>query len=252
MNIAYVSALYNIYGKEDVSNILIKNVTFLIKSGINLIIYVDDFYEKILNDIGLSDKIKLINRPLCAFNIYNAIINSKNMLNLPSRRNQAKDTYEYIALMNTKIEFLLHAMNEVSPNISYIAWIDAGITKLFVNRDKCLSRLLKLQILNLDTVLFPGCYRRYIPFEQLCNDVYWIFLGTFFICNRSYISTFYHLSFSSIAKFFRKRCISWEVNTWIDILNENPQIFRWYYADHNDCLTNFPPEYTLQPIDIVN
>lgn len=240
-DIVYVSALYDIYGKSEVSDILVRNVAHLVKKRMKLVIYVDTFYAGILRDMEKAETVRVEEVPLNEWHVYKAVVESRKMIRLPERRNTTKDTYEYMGLMNTKIECLKRAAE--TEEAEYIAWIDAGISKLFKDKESSLNKLERLKLKNVHTGLFPGCYRKPIAFDQLCKEVYWIYLGTFFICKRSFVPQFYALSFQSIAKFFRQRYITWEVNVWIDIYNINPNLLHWYAADHNDLLTEIPPQY---------
>ena len=151
--------------------------------------------------------------------------------------NAEKDTCEYMALMNSKIEFLLKSLSLV--NTPYISWIDAGISKIFQNPDKVFSTISTLNISHLNNVLIPGSYKRNVSFEDLKKNIWWVFLGDFFICNKEIVLNFYEESIKSVSKFIKAGYIAWEVNVWIDVAN-NSTFFEWYYGDHNDRIVNIP------------
>lgn len=241
-NIVYTSALYNIYGNPKFSEILSKNVEWLLSSNLKIFLYVDEFFYKITQNLKISDNITIILKPLSNLIIYNKIMLT-DQLQLPGYRNIDKDTKEYMALMNNKIEFIKYTKDIVKTR--YVTWIDAGITKMFKNRDNCFNKLKNLNIEKLTNILQPGCYERNLTFEQLNNNVWWCFLGCFFICNVNVIEDFYEKSLISIDKFMSKNKITWEVNIWIDISQNNPKLFTKYYADHNDSLTEIPNEYKI-------
>jgi hypothetical protein len=171
------------------------------------------------------------------------IMANKNFLSLPLTRNPEKDTYEYMALMNTKVEFLYRATHLTDRD--YIAWLDAGASKMFLTKEISFSRLETTKITNINNILIPGCYIRYIDFHDLCRSVWWLFLGTFLICKRSFVSTFYNRSLQSLCKFIANKFILWEVNIWADILYQYPDTFEWYYSGHTDEFTIFPSKYTI-------
>lgn len=40
--------------------------------------------------------------------------------------------------------------------------------------------------------------------------------------------------------FEKEKCLTWEVNIWFYIYKNNPDLFDWYYGDHNiTMLKNF-------------
>jgi len=55
-------------------------------------------------------------------------------IGLPNSRNEAKDTTEYILLMNAKTEFLKIAIENNPFGSSHYAWIDFNIYHIFGNR----------------------------------------------------------------------------------------------------------------------
>jgi hypothetical protein len=243
MNVTYVSALYNIYGSTSVSERLLRDVNILLRQPLRLIIYVDDFYMKQLKDMDVSSTVTLVHLPLYQLHIYNMIIANKDLLRLPNNRNNDKDTHEYLALMNTKIEFLHRAKKELVKT-EYIAWIDAGCSKMFSDKESSFSRLCNSKLHNVRTVLIPGCYIRNIPFINLCQSVQWLFLGTFFLSHIDYVDEFYGLCLQTLIKFVISGHLTWEVNVWAQLMYDHPQSIRWYYADHNDQFTIYPQEFT--------
>lgn len=233
MSIVYVSALYNIYNSQTVSERLIKDFTKLISRDIRLILYVDSYYQGIIDNLKLKDNITVIHLPLERVGIYNMIIKNKNHLRLPTNRTYEKDTYEYMALMNSKIEFVYRSLSLV--NSDYISWIDGGVGKMF-KKDETFDKLSKLELVNVNKILIPGCYIRHISFDDLCRNVWWIFLGTFFICPRDQVDIFYMRSLESLGKFIINKSITWEVNIWANIMYEYPNLFQWYQSGHDDGL----------------
>lgn len=240
MNITFVSALYNIYNDNKVSDRLTKDVLKLLGSNLNLIIYVDSFFFNVIKDISYKDNIIIIKCPLTKISIYSNIIKQKNKLTLPSMRNIEKDTCEYMALVNSKFEFLLKSISLIET--PYIAWIDAGISKILSNPEDMFNSISKYNIENLDTILIPGAYQKDISFKDLQTNIYWIFLGGFFICAKDIINKFYFSLEETIKKFIQYNSIVWEVNVWVE-LSKTMKIFEWYKADHNDTMFIIPEKY---------
>ena len=239
MNVTYVSSLYNLYTDTVFSDILLKNVQFLLNTNLKLIIYVDEFFHDKFKSLQISDTITVILKPIHELIIYNKIM-SKN-LQLPPNRNIDKDTIEYMALINSKIEFVNYALKLI--DTPYIAWIDAGIAKVFNDKIKSFNNLEKLNIVYLDTILQPGCDNVKLTFDDLAKGVSWVFLGGFFICPFDKVKLFYEKSLYHVNKFMDENKIVWEVNIWVDIYNENPSFFTKYYGDHNDDMVVIPNEY---------
>ena len=248
MNVTYISALYNIYsGKKDaetiVSNRLLRDVGILLVQPIKLIIYVDQFYWDVLSELPKSDTVTIIHLPIEELHIYNMIVKNAEHIKLPGSRNLEKDTHEYIALMNTKVEFMYRA--SLLNTSEYLAWIDAGCSKMFKEPTESISRLVQCELKDISKILIPGCYMRYCNFNELQNNVWWIFLGTFFICNKNFILEFYNLSLQALVRFLIKNIMVWEVNVWIDIMNTHSSTFEWYYSNHDDGFTKFPAQFLI-------
>lgn len=240
-NITYVSALYDLYGQQSVSDRLTRDVQELIRRPLPLILYLDSYYASIVAPMPKGSQVTVIVLPLVELHIYNLIVQNKHLLHLPETRTPEKDTYEYMALMNTKAE-LMHRAQAIA-STEYIAWIDAGASKMLTDKDGSFDRLASSRLTGVPQVLIPGCYQRAISFDNLCSNVWWVFLGTFLVCHRSYLLTFYNLSLQAVGRFLIRRRVTWEVNVWIDIEQKYPGTFQWYAADHNDSWTQFPSQY---------
>lgn len=246
MDITYVTALYNISKLKNASSILLNDVQDLFNCPIKLIIYVDQFYmDAIQPFIAEKSNIKMIHLPIEQLNIYNLILSNRNLLMLPESRNMEKDTVEYMALMNTKIEFLQRTYAEhknLFEDSPYIAWIDAGISKIIKEKEYMFNKLANLRVKNLDTMLMPGCYLRNVSLGELFNQVSWVCMGGFYICHTSYIHKFHNMSLEVLVFFLINRRIAWEVNIWAEIVNRYPHVFVWYKADHNDHFLDVPED----------
>lgn len=243
MNVTYVTALFNVKKSDSISKNIFQDFKYLLSKKIPLIVYVDEYFNQMLDDhnVDIPDNVDVIIMDVSEMEIYKSIINATPAL--PPIRNLEKDTLEYMALMNSKVEFLLHSLTYC--RTAYIAWIDSGIAKIFKDKNSSLSRLEKLSITELDTVVIPGAYKRDLSFEQLCNNVFWVFLGGFFVCNKNVVQKFYDLSVASVNKFLSSKRIAWEVNVWVDIHIHNPNFFIWYPADHNETIFNIPNQYSI-------
>lgn len=244
MSVTYVSCLYNIYNGDTVSQRLLADVAVLLKQNMRTIMFVDEFYHRALQNLQVGSNITLVNLPLSDVATYTMIMSNRYFLTLPSQRNPSKDTYEYIALMNSKPEFMSRAKQMCNtPYTPYLAWIDAGCSKLFKNPEQSFQRLRDLNPKNINGVLLPGCYFRDIGFADLCTNAWWVFLGTFFVCKREAIDKFYACSLEILGFFIVQKQITWEVNAWVSMRVRHGKFMEWYYALHDDSFTNIPREF---------
>lgn len=249
MSITWVSCLYNIYNDNHYNPNLEKNVKSLLDIDLNLIIYTDSFFYKFLSNYieekGLKN-ITLILLELSELPIYKKLMNTN--LNLPIRRNEQKDTKAYMALMNSKIDFIKKAsLLSESKETPFMGWIDLGIGKIFRNGKDTFDRLKNFKIKdNVKTIIIPGPYKIGVNIDILCGQVFWLFCGGFFICNKSFISTFYDITIRVLDLFIQKGYIVWEVNLWAYIYNINRDLIICYPGDHNDSIINIPDIYLLK------
>ncbi len=230
--ITFVSALYRIHDDEfDNVTLMNNNYSHLLNSPLNVIVFVDDYYYHLL-DIY---KPKLILKNLDEIKIYQHIIT--NNVSLPANRNTTKDTLKYIALMNSKIEFLNLALPHVTT--PYMGWIDAGIGKIF-KQPKSTFDLLSHYRVNSNQIIIPSCYRYSLNFNQLKDQIWWVFCGGFFVLPLTLTDHFYQLSLNKVKFCVSQGVIFWEVNVWVLIDNDHPNLFYKYQGDHNESIIHIP------------
>ena len=157
---------------------------------------------------------------------------------LPSNRNEAKDTKEFYALMNTKIEFVKRASELPDlPQDSTFIWIDFGILKIMKHKDRIIHKLKELQLKTITRMKVPGCWAFGRGFSV--DTISWRFCGGFFVMPKSYISTFFEHSKNVLRDFctLNQYKLTWETNVWsiIETCAEKENI-DWYFADHNDSM----------------
>lgn len=152
--------------------------------------------------------------------------------NLPTSRNTEKDTYEYMILMNSKLEFIKQA------NITtrYAAWIDFGITKILKDLPLAIKKLNNI-VIPTDKVLIPGCHG---PVATGPDRVNWRFCGGLVFGTLDMLNTLQLATLPVLDKLASLKKLTWEVNVWADTEAINPNIFSWYKADHNDTIFDFP------------
>lgn len=145
---------------------------------------------------------------------------------LPSERNETKDTIDYLALMNCKAEMLNIAKTYC--DTKHLCWIDCGITKIFER--SVASELKVVSYLNYpdDKIVIAGCHGK-TPIDR--NKILWRFCGGFLVIPCSLVEIFYLLCCGEICN---SNIATWEVNIWALLEEKIPHIFKWYPGDHNE------------------
>lgn len=152
-NITFVTAFYKLYEEEPYEHKTIEwridNFRVLAKSGIKIIIYSCEKTREHINNLCLEFPENLFHATLLTpyeeTEIYKMSMKKKDdgsfLLELPSNRNIKKDTYEYLTLMNCKIEFVRDAILQNHWGSHYFAWMDFSMAYLFSNKEET-SRLM--------------------------------------------------------------------------------------------------------------
>jgi hypothetical protein len=172
--------------------------------------------------------------PLEDFELYTIAMNYNG--ELPHNRNIHKDTKEFLALMNTKIEFVVKASTEIDNDDTFI-WIDFGILKIIQNKDAFISKLKIINSMTFDKITMPGCWN--FGTVTFMDSVNWRFCGGFFIIPRKYIDIFYKHSKDALSSVCTtpNYKLTWETNIWNIIEYYScKDIIHWYKADHNDTI----------------
>lgn len=236
-----VTCYYDIYGKPE------KFIEYLYLfydmgiSGIPMILFTDP--SMVYKFKIFPPCVKVIGVPLTMFELYR--IGMAYEGELPRQRTEAKDTKQYMSLMNTKAEFMLRA-SEICEDDTLV-WVDFGILKASKNPSAFLDRLRQIQQTSVDRVHIPGCWPYGARFTV--EVVLWRFCGNMFVCPKKHVQTFYNHCKHVLTDFCTQSPykLTWEVNIWYVIEFSAPDnIIEWYQADHDDSVvTNFP----LPPIN---
>jgi hypothetical protein len=152
---------------------------------------------------------------------------------LPPIRNEKKDTKDFMALMNTKVEMVWRALPYVQT--PHIAWIDAGIFKIM----KDIPRVQRAFEIHKtfpwpNRVMIPGCWKTSLI--DLYSSVSWRFCGGFFVAPVSFVPSFYEKVSRLLDDWISLRQLAWEVNLWADLETKEPDLFAWFPADHNETM----------------
>jgi hypothetical protein len=242
-SITFVTAFLNIYDKN------YYYFEKLAKSGINICLYTNEYcYNKLDEFLKSYPNVKLMNsinlEDTIAYNI------SKNIdFSLPQNRNIEKDTTEYLIFNNSKVEFVMKAINENPWKSTHFAWIDLNIAALFKKLDSTIHQLYTLSKRTFlsNTIILPGCFSKLENIENIeniLNNVKWRFCGSFFIGDIQSIRNFYELSISKLEPFMlENKKLIWEVNYWAWLEATTDWKPDWYKGDHNDSIFDIPTKY---------
>lgn len=250
-SVSFVSCYIRIYEENFVyagktTDWRMSNFLEVAKSGIPMIVYVCSSTRSVVEDAcdtaSLSNVfiIEVDLKDLC---VYNAL--SNHSLALPRMRSEEKDTKEYMALMNTKIEFIKDAIERNPHKTTHFSWLDLSFHYILTNSVDTFLELKRVaSILPEEGLFIPGCHEKSDYEEEnlihnYCSFIKWRFCGGFFVGDKDSLLRFYDMYLRWLPVFIEEtRYATWEVNVWA-WFESNPAIGWnpiWYKADHNDSM----------------
>ena len=175
--------------------------------------------------------VQVLIAPLTSFASYIQCMSPS--LQLPQTRNPHKDTQEFLALMNTKVEMVWRALPYVTT--THVAWIDAGILKIVKDTPRIAKAFKEhSQFPWPNRIAIPGCWKS--PLVNLYHVVSWRFCGGFFASPTSLLPLFYEKAMRLLEAWIAAGHLAWEVNIWADLETKDPTLFAWWSADHNETM----------------
>jgi hypothetical protein len=178
---------------------------------------------------------------------------------LPSIRNLAKDTAEFITWTHTRID-LLNDVTENNPficaaecvaecdnNTTTYVWIESQLPSLLYHRDETLRYLSTDferevdSLVALNTVYIPGgCYHpRVTNHSDITESVYWRFCGGFMVFKDGATVRRFHEYYAPRFQYYLEKYhrLVWDVNlmAWFEVDDDEVDIV-WYRGDHNDSI----------------
>jgi len=223
----------------------------LLKAKLPLTLFIDAKYEAALKAIGWYSGVIHPDLHLVPWEIHDSevwelclVYAPTGSLELPDIRNMGKDTEFFMALMNMKAELVARVAR--SSEEEYLAFLDAGIAKIFKDVEGSFRRLRELRVRkDLSGVVIPGCWQPVSrSVEELARKICWIYCGGFFLVGRKEAEAFDLSARMALKEFLRVGRITWEVNVWVRLLEmpEAPKL-HWFAADHDDRMTMVPEEF---------
>ena len=245
MTVTFVTSFFHIYYEnyDDNKTILwrIERFKELLETGINICIYVcpilAPMIEILSNDYENLHIMKVINIEELWF--YNET--AKHEFILPEQRNPTKDIPNYMYVINSKSEFMDHAVCENPWNTTHFAWVDFNLTHVFKEKLASLRFLKDTQdhIWKSSCFLIPGCWGKYnnIHHGHVTDCIHWRFCGGFFLGDTASIQKFHRLYMSEYPKFIQTyKKLVWEVNFWAWLEMNSDWKPEYYKADHDDSI----------------
>ena len=247
MTITYVTALMRVY--EDIPS-SIKNLETrlehfkrLMDAHVPLIVYVCQEYYPTLQTLYA----KMPHVQLHPFELEDTWIYQTCLpwaTKLPRQRNEPKDTFRFLTLMNAKAEFVAKCVSQNPFKTDHFAWIDFNVFHVLRDIPLATKRLQQLSSMTLDpmNLILPGCWQPH-PTIWDGNRICWRFCGGFLLGSAAMCTNLFDLYKAHMTEYFTKsECISWEVNVWAYLESAYPDQFKtdWYSGDHNDTILDLP------------
>jgi hypothetical protein len=235
--LVYVTSIYSV--RDDYLATLYQNFQQILKH-ISVPIYV--FTDRVL-PFSIPSNCTVILQRLDEFQTYQHCLQAfaRGRARLPAKRNVQKDTAEFMALMNTKMEMIWLAVPYFKGDVTHVAWIDAGIAKI-LTADRIPSMLAKHQQVGWPrhSVTIPGCWSS--PSPPSSDAICWRFCGGFCVIPVAILQSFYDAVKNMLENWLCAGHLVWEVNIWAALEYKETAWFTWWGADHNNTMFE-PPGY---------
>jgi hypothetical protein len=251
MSLIYVTALINIDCKESHKTLewRIQNFKKLLehKENLRVILFYDPIYAEDLEDLFEAHS-NVCHIPFDYKTeswIYQASLPFANKL--PDVRNEIKDTFLFLCLMNMKIEILAKAVNLIndeSDTYRHFAWIDFNLPHVFKRTDDTIDYMYYLmeQQFARKFIAASGCWNKDNQHTDF-NHVNWRFCGGFLIGDANSILYMYELYKNYYVEAMTKQNrITWEVNMWAYFEREFDSYLKitWFEGNHDDSIVRMP------------
>lgn len=251
--ITFVTCYVHIYENEPFAHKnspwRIEQFEYIADLGVNICVYGDETTTPYLLDSAKkfpNVKIMTMETPYKQTPIYELCQTPE--LGMPERRNTAKDTVEYMSLMNAKIEFVDDTITKNPWNSCIFAWMDFSMAYVFGNKGDSLQYMKRLTERTFVDAFFaiPGCWQPIPPnnCSAIVNNIHWRFCGTFFIADKESMIKFHRIYREQLPIFIEEqKKLVWEVNIWAWLEANTDWYPQWYESDHNDRIIQIPDHF---------
>lgn len=246
----FVTAYLKVYDEEyDMSRTFenrLKHFMLLLELGINICIFIEPELQSEFNELELKYKnLKVIQSiKIKQLELYKIGEENTQLCNLPTNRNELKDTKNYMFLMLAKLEFLKKTIDLNPYDSDYFCWLDFSLPYIFKDMNNTLLKIKHISNCEFKShfICLPGCWKFKInDLNYLKNNIVWRFCGGFLIGDKKSLINFYSISNENFLIFLNQtKTLVWEVNYWAWLENLDLITPIWYLADHNDSIVNIP------------
>lgn len=226
-----VTCYYDIYGKPERFIEYVSLFYDLGISGLPIVLFVDP--SMVYKFRIFPATVHVVGLPLQEVETYQLAMSYTR--ELPNGRTVAKDTKEFFALMNAKIEFVTRAAEQFPAE--HYSWIDFGICKIFKNTERVIARLIETERRIYTHIQLPGCWSPSRPMNV--DHISWVFCGGYIVIPRTLLDEFYIHTKGVLRDFctMPQYKLTWETNIWSIVYTfAMKNKMNWYYADHNDTM----------------
>jgi hypothetical protein len=213
----------------------IRHFVTLAKTSIDLVVFTSRKYQGAIEAICRDYRNVRIHKIVEVEDTYTYTVSNAYRDRLPKHRNPVKDSYEFLAIINAKIEFLHEAVRAY--DYKQYAWIDFNLWHVIRNVEESTRKLQRLstQELPKQAVYAPGCWPKCA--DGLWERIVWRFCGGFLIGHKSAIVEFTELYMKHIKDIVEEKGgITWEVNLWAHLENQYGWKPEWYLGNHDDTI----------------
>ncbi len=242
--LTYVSCFINIQCKEShkTHHWRFDNFINIAKQDVPIILYVSpDIYQEFQSHFSNYPNVLLRVVNYMDTWMYQACMPWRN--ELPTARNQVKDTHLFLTLMNMKVEFMTMAIDENPFSTNYFSWIDFNLCHIFKEKTRSSAYMRTISRLPWKTEFLanPGCWNKDQGQETIANHINWRFCGGFLLGHANRFQELFSHYKSHFIPFMQVyNVLPWEVNFWAWLETHALWKINWYHADHDDSILYVP------------
>jgi len=229
-----ITMLYNIGDANRPKKIsdYIKDGEYILSIPHNIIMFCDEETRPLLPD---KSNITYIVKPFNSFTSYKYLENLKNIKYSVSNRNLEKDTNEYYILTYIKVEIIAYAIKHNFINSDKIIYLDFGIGKIYKNEwDIDYNDVHdKISMIMINPYVENQYPREYFKINRG-------YVGAGLISgNSKNLLILYELFMHELKNIFLEDWAVLEESVFAILIRKYPSLFKLYYGDHLDIITNY-------------
>lgn len=153
---------------------------------------------------------------------------------LPAGRNPAKDTADYLAIVNAKPWLVARAIS-LGYAARRFAWIDAGLLAHCTRVELAQERIRGLAAADPGRLWIPGIAPRA---EPVVDAVHWRYCGGLVLGGPARLLAFAERCAAAYAELLPR--LTWDVNLWALLELRGELDARWWRADHDESMLALP------------